>query len=115
MSITKTRYILSSLILCPYVTKAQSIKSGEDLVQGIATHIVNPIIRVFFAVALAFFLWGVISMIASGEKEEARQKGRDHILWGLVGMGIMIAAFSLLKLVTSTFGVDASSQSKFIK
>lgn len=76
------------------------------LLSKIATNIVNPIIVMFFGLALAYFVFGVLRFIAGGEQEEVRQKGRDHILWGLVGMGIMFSAWAILRMVTNTFSIE---------
>lgn len=85
---------------------AATSNPGRELLFKIADKILNPFILGVFAVALAYFLVGVIQFMWSGESEDSREKGRMHILWGLIGMGVMFAAFAILKIVTSTFGID---------
>jgi hypothetical protein len=77
-----------------------------DLLSKFAIHVVNPILILFFGLALAYFVFGVLRYIAGGKSEEVRHKGREHILWGLVGMGIMFSAWAILKIVTNTFSID---------
>ncbi len=41
----------------------------------------------------------------TGEKKEA---GKQHMLWGIIGMFIMIAAYSILTIVANTLGPEAT-------
>lgn len=59
-----------------------------------------------FAIALVMFLWGVRGYIAGADNEEVRQKGAKQILWGIIGMGIMVMSFSIVRVVIQTFGID---------
>ncbi|MCB9806208.1 hypothetical protein H6775_03575 [Candidatus Nomurabacteria bacterium] len=102
-------FILGSFFISFDVDAAENIKvpyKKVDLLSKIAINIVNPIIVMFFGLALAYFVFGVLRFIVGGENEEVRQKGRDHILWGLVGMGMMFGAWSILRIVTNTFSLS---------
>ncbi|MEI6478782.1 MAG: hypothetical protein WCO18_00670, partial [bacterium] len=69
--------------------------------------IVNPIIILMFSFALVGFLWGVMGYINHADDLEARAKGTQHMLWGLVGMTIMISTFAIMRLVLRTFGLNS--------
>lgn len=119
--ISKIKYSISVAVftvlgyIFPLFVHAQASADnpGRELLRKLAKVIINPIISVAFAVALVTFLVGIIEFISDGEKSDGRQKGRDHILWGLIGMGIMFAAFALLRLVTSTFSIDQGPINSF--
>ncbi len=74
-------------------------------IKAINREILNPLIALLFAVALIVFLWGLVEFIRSAESDEARSTGQRHMLWGLVGMAIMVAAKSVIFVVTNTFGI----------
>ncbi len=38
--------------------------------------------------------------------EKSRQEGKNGILWGLVGMFIMVGVFSIINVILHTFGID---------
>lgn len=105
--------ILSYVLPLSVHAQAAADNPGRELLRKLAKVIINPIISVAFAVALVTFLVGIIEFISDGEKSDGRQKGRDHILWGLIGMGIMFASFALLRLVTGTFGIDQGPINSF--
>ena len=71
----------------------------------LATVVVNPIIAILFAVALAYFLWGVAVFVGKSGESAAREEGKKHIIWGLIGMAIMVSAFAILRIALNTFGI----------
>lgn len=77
------------------------------LLNKINRYILNPIIGLLFLVALLTFLWGLIELIAKAGSEDARQSGRRNIMWGIVGMFIMIAVYGIIRIILNTFGIQA--------
>jgi len=67
--------------------------------------IVNPLIRLSFAIALVVFLWGVFGYIKNADSPEDRKKGTQHIIWGLIGLFIMTSVFTILEIALNTFGI----------
>lgn len=63
--------------------------------------ILNPILGVIFALALVYFLFGLMRLIFNAGDEGQASDGRRHMLWGLVGMSIMVSVFGLLNLIDS--------------
>lgn len=70
--------------------------------------ILNPLIILLFVVATLVFFVGIFQMIANSESEEARDKGRKNIMYGLIGMFIMISVYGIVRLVMSTFGITST-------
>lgn len=59
-----------------------------------------------FAIASIYFLVGLISFIKDSEKPEAREKGKQHIIWGLTGMTVMVSVFFIMRIILNTLGID---------
>ena len=78
-----------------------------QIIQKFAQIIVNPSIKIMFAVAFVVFLWGVAEYIKNSSSSESNTKGRDHMVWGLVGMAIMVSAFAIISIVIGTFDIPA--------
>jgi uncharacterized membrane protein len=76
-----------------------------DIVTRIITLVVNPLIYVLFGAAVLYFLWGVLQFVRHAESSEERSKGAQHIIWGLIGLAIMMSAFGIVRLVINTVGV----------
>ena len=54
----------------------------------------------------AFLVWGGIQWILSGGDKTQTQAARDRITMALVGLGIVAAAWALMKVIGYFFGVD---------
>ena len=74
-----------------------------DFFQKLTVQIINPLITVFFGVALLVFIWGVIEFIAKSGNEEALSAGKKHMLWGIVGLAIMVGVWGIIKILQSLF------------
>jgi TM2 domain-containing membrane protein YozV len=74
----------------------------------VVDNIINPILSVIFALALVLFLFGLLRFVLSKGDENALAAGKQHMLWGTVGMTIMISVYAILWLMLLTFGVDGT-------
>ena len=72
------------------------------LLEKIKKAIVDPVIYFLFALALLYFLYGVLEIIRNAESEEARKTGQQHVLWGVVGMFIMISFYGIMHVICNT-------------
>ncbi len=87
----------------------------NSIIQKVNSYIINPIIILLFALALVGFLWGVFQYITHADDEEARTTGTRHMLWGVVGMGIMVCAFTIVHIIIATFGLNTGSTNKAVQ
>lgn len=78
---------------------------AKGFIQKLAEVILNPTITLLFAVAILFFVWGLVDYIRHSDNESKRKEGAQHMLWGIIGLFIMISASAILQLfVDSVFG-----------
>lgn len=77
----------------------------DTLIGNIAEFIINPVIALLFAVALAVFFWGVFEFIRDAASDTGREKGKQHLLWGVIGMFIMAAVKGIIAILENTFGI----------
>ncbi len=85
----------------------------NQLLFGINKFILNPLIGLLFVVALIVFFWGLVQFIGNAGSEDARQKGKRNIMWGIIGMFIMISVFGIIKIILGTFGIDSGTGGSF--
>lgn len=73
----------------------------------IVDNIINPLLLLLFAVGLLVFVFGVVEFLYGlNSHSDARENGKKHMLWGLVGMLIMVVAYSIVRLIIDTVGGD---------
>ena len=80
--------------------------SAIPLLENIKGQIIDPIITLLFALATLYFLYGVLQMIQNAGNEEARKEGQQHVIWGVVGMFIMLSFYGIMHLICKTIGVS---------
>ncbi|MBP6883736.1 MAG: hypothetical protein KBC06_00690 [Candidatus Pacebacteria bacterium] len=78
----------------------------DSFIMKINKLIVNPIITLLFALALVYFLYGVFQFISNGDNEEAKTTGKMHMVWGIIGLTIMMGVFAIMNLILNTLKVD---------
>lgn len=77
-----------------------------EIVTNISTFVLNPIIALLFGLALVIFLWGVAEYFWQSDSDEARTRASRHMIWGILGMFIMFAAFAIVRIIAGTIGVE---------
>lgn len=88
------------------VAHAADVSVVANFVGKLNRLIFNPLIILLFGAALVYFLYGMLQFLMGGGKAEARELGKSHMMWGIVGMVIMFGAFAILKIITTTVGAD---------
>lgn len=65
--------------------------------------IINPLIAFAFALGLLVFFWGVIEFLLALNAwgSASKDNGKQHMLWGLIGMFVMVAAYALFNFLVA--------------
>ncbi len=82
----------------------------DSIVNCLTSVIVNPILALLFAAGLVVFVFGVVEFLAGQNGVgEGAQNGKRHMLWGIIGMFIMVAAWAILKIIAASLNVQLPS------
>lgn len=84
--------------------RALVINAGDLLCR--ISDILNSIIPVLIALGVVYFVWGVVQYMI-GSDEEAKKKGRDRIIYGIIGLTVIVGLWGLVAIVLNTFGLDS--------
>src|SRR3989344_2527655 len=74
--------------------------SVANIMYRFETYIINPAILVVFALGFMLFVYGLVAFLWKPNE------GKQHMLWGIVGMLIMVSVYGILELLDNTFGLD---------
>ena len=85
------------------VAHAQTVPGIADKIVSLLSGSVIPII---FGIATIVFLWGVVQFITAGGNEEKRKEGRKFIIYGLVGLFVMVAVWGIVNVLIGFLGLD---------
>jgi len=69
--------------------------------------IINPLLLLFFAAGLLVFFWGIVEFLwGLSQDTEHKEDGKRHMLWGIIGMFIIVSAYAIMQLIARTVGVN---------
>ncbi len=74
--------------------------------------IIDPLIGLLFALAVVYFLYGVMQFLMNQDNDEKKTTGKDHMIWGIVGITIMLGVFTILNIVLDTFEIKGINPQK---
>lgn len=78
-----------------------------EILGKVIDNIVNPLIYFMIGLAVIYFLYGVFNFVRNAESPEKRVEGARHILWGIVGIAIMLSVFLFIRVIQNTIGPEA--------
>lgn len=86
-------------------TPVGSNSTFNSLYTSILNNIVSPVIYLLGALAIVYFVWGVFVFIQNADSPEKRAEGFKHMMWGVIGLFIMVSAKGIIAIIKATIGV----------
>ena len=90
--------LLGTDITCP-----NGIKSLTDLINFFTCTLMQGIIPLLVALAMAGFVYGIIKFFLNPDSEEQKKAGKNFMIWGLVAMFVIVSIWGLVGIVSKTF------------
>lgn len=75
-----------------------------SLIDNVSSTIINPFLGLMIGLGLVYFLWGVVQFLKNADNEKERDVGKQHIVYGLIGLTIMIGALGILGIIKGFIG-----------
>lgn len=110
---------ISLLLLFPIVSfaagdPAKAPGTGGEGIAGTVeslSGIVNSLIPLLLTIAVVIFLWGLVKYLFKIGGEEGSKGGLQIMLWGVVGLFVMVSLWGLVSLLQQTLNVSGASGS----
>lgn len=105
------------LFVNPVLVAAEWYGDGDDctdnstvncLINFIATDILNAVIGLLSGLALVYFIWGMVKYIQGSDNEQTRKEGQQMMLYGIIGLFVLVSVWGLVRVLVSTFGFSSS-------
>ncbi|MBI5816857.1 MAG: hypothetical protein HZB09_00310 [Candidatus Yonathbacteria bacterium] len=92
-----------ALLLFPVVTIAQTLST--ELV--LFVKIINALMPFTVGLAVLFFMFGVFQFIRASGNEDEITEGRNRMIYGIIGIFVMVSVWGLVNLLDNTFGLTS--------
>lgn len=89
-----------------FALAADAIASTETIFGNIVNQLLNPIFTLLIVITATYFLFGVAVFIydlRGGSKDEDLNNGKRHMLWGGIGLLIIMSISGIIKLLNTMF------------
>ena len=79
-------------------------KTVCDILSTIATQLISPVKNLLVILGTLVFIYGVVEFIAGASSEDARTKGKKHMIWGIAGLVITMGYMAMIVILQNFFG-----------
>jgi hypothetical protein len=88
-------------VAAPMVALAANVNSILATVQSI----LSALIPIVFTIALLYFLYGLAQYIMNAGDADKQKEARDHMIYGIIALFVMVAVWGLIGVLGTTFGI----------
>ncbi len=94
--------------MLPFVALAQGeLTEVTSFMDNIVKFINGTLVPFIFALAFLTFLWGVANFFIIGrDAEQAKEKGKEYMLWGIGGFVVMVSVWGIVNLISGGISLD---------
>jgi len=82
-----------------------------ELIGRLVKYIINPAILLIFTAGFLLFLWGLVVFIFKLEEGGDHKEGKNHMLYGLIGMLVMVSVGGIIAILSNTFDLRVDPKS----
>jgi len=72
-------------------------------------NVLNTLIPVLIVLGVVYFVWGVVQYVMASE-EEAKKKGRNRMIYGIIGLVVIVAMWGFVGIIQNSFGLSGTYQ-----
>ncbi len=89
---------------------AIALAQGSQLLNllGLIETIVSRLIPVLVAIALIYFIVGLIRFVIAGN-EETRADGKKMMWWGIVALFVIVSIWGIVSYIANILGINANT------
>lgn len=89
----------------PFMALGAQLNTLGDVL-AVFTQIINGLMPFIVALAVLIFIWGVFQFVMAAGDEEGRKTGRDKMIYGIIGIFVMVSVWGLVNLLQGSFGTN---------
>lgn len=78
--------------------------NGDQILQNVISEIFSPLYKLAVGIAILYFLYGVFKFVVDMNDPEKKNFGKSHLLWGLIGLFIILSLGGIIKFFNDIFG-----------
>lgn len=105
--------IIAASFALPFAASAQGITDVWSIF-GFINRILNTALPLIIAAAVVYFIYGIAKYVMSGS-DDAKAAAKDKIIYGIVGLFVMVSVWGLVNILVNTFGLDNANRAQNVQ
>lgn len=85
------------------ITCGGGINNLTDFINYFTCTLMNAVVPLLMALAVASFVYGIIQFFLNPENEEKKKAGKSYMMWGLITLFVMVSIWGLVGILSSSF------------
>lgn len=102
------RILASAFVgLSPLMALAQAYSPNQGI-SGLFTFaggVLNRIVPLIISLAVVYFIFNVFKYAVAGD-EDKKAEAKKHMIWGIIGIFVMVSVWGLVAILQATFGTS---------
>jgi len=97
-----------TLMYLPLLVSAENFDTTyiQSLISG-GLSIIRSLLIFLVSLAVVWFIWNVIQYTISDD-EEKKGKAKEQMIWGIIGIAVIVSVWGLVAILRSMFGADSN-------
>lgn len=94
----------------PALITSAAAKNLKELIDNVVINgILVPLVPVLVGAAVIVFIYGVLVLVFS-EGGEKKEEAKQYMLWGIIGIFVMVSVWGLVAILQGTFQLENDAQ-----
>jgi len=69
----------------------------------------------FWAMAVAFFIWGIVKFIKNADDTTEHEKGKQFMVWGIIAFLVLVSMWGIVRfLLVDTLGITPTGAPSYL-
>jgi len=97
--------VLFALPVVALAVESPTLGNLDALVVALSS-IVNLLLPLVVAIALLAFFWGLATFIFAAGNEDAKDRGKRIMIWGIIALFIMVAVWGIVAFIGNALDIN---------
>ena len=81
-----------------------AVNATDSVFQKVVLYLLNPVLQFVTVITILYFLYGIMMYIVQMNNPEKKEDGKRHLLWGSIGIFIILSINGILIMLNSAVG-----------
>ena len=100
--------IATTAVFTPLLAFAQPVGGNIIALLGLIEQVVGRLIPIVVALALIYFIWGLIQFLIAADSE-GRDDGKSKMWWGIIALFVIVSIWGIVAFIGNILGINQTT------